>query len=268
MPGVPQDLSQDVSFDDAGPSAGPAIEVVDLWKSFGSNPVLKGVNLRVDRGTTTVILGGSGSGKSVLMKHIIGLLKPDRGQVLVDGEDIVPLTGRELDRVRGKFGMVFQSSALFDSMTVGDNVAFPLREHTKLNAAERARKVAEKLALVGLTGIEARMPSDLSGGMRKRVGLARAVILEPKIVLYDEPTTGLDPLTTDNVDQMILDAKQALGVTSVVISHDIGSAFKVADQVAVLYQGAIVAVGTAEEVRKSPHPHVQAFLRTWFEKGS
>ncbi len=268
MSGVQEDQSQDVNFDEGEPSSRPAIEIVDLYKSFGGNAVLRGVNLRVDRGTTTVILGGSGSGKSVLMKHIISLLKPDRGQVLVDGEDVVPLTGRELDRVRRKFGMVFQSSALFDSMTVGDNVAFPLREHTKLDAAERAKLVAEKLALVGLSGIEARMPSDLSGGMRKRVGLARAIILDPQIVLYDEPTTGLDPLTTDNVDQMILDAKQALGVTSVVISHDIGSAFKVADQVAVLYQGTIVAVGTPAEVRRSPHPHVQDFLRTWFEKGS
>jgi phospholipid/cholesterol/gamma-HCH transport system ATP-binding protein len=246
----------------------PAIKVVNLHKSFSGRAVLKGVNLTVPRGTTTVILGGSGSGKTVLMKHLIGLLKPDSGEVLIDGEDIAPLTGPNLDRVRRKFGMVFQSAALFDSMTVGDNVAFPLKEHTKLTPAERAEKVKEKLALVSLTGVEARMPSELSGGMRKRVGLARAVVLDPQIVLYDEPTTGLDPITTDNVDEMILDAKAALGVTSVVISHDIGSAFKVADQIAFLYEGEIVAVGPPAEVRKAPHPRVQAFLRTWFEKGS
>jgi len=240
----------------AAPSDVPAIQIVGLYKSFNGRAVLKNVNLTVPRGTTTVILGGSGSGKSVLMKHIISLLKPDRGDVLVDGENIVPLTGPSLDRVRRKFGMVFQSAALFDSMTVGDNVAFPLKEHTKLNATERAQKVAEK-----------RMPAELSGGMRKRVGLARAIVLEPQIVLYDEPTTGLDPITTENVDQMILEAKAALGVTSVVISHDIGSAFLVADQIAFLYDGAIVEAGPPAELRKSREPHVQAFLRTWFEKG-
>jgi phospholipid/cholesterol/gamma-HCH transport system ATP-binding protein len=202
------------------------------------------------------------------MKHIIGLFKPDSGQVLIEGENIVPLVGESLDRVRRKFGMVFQGAALFDSMTVGENVAFPLREHTKLSAAERATKVAEKLKLVGLAGSEDRMPAELSGGMRKRVGLARAVVLEPQIVLYDEPTTGLDPITTDNVDQMILDAKAALGVTSVVISHDIGSSFKVADQIAFLYEGTIVAVGPPESLRRSTHPQLKAFLRTWFEKGA
>ena len=251
----------------AAPSDVPAIQIVGLYKSFNGRAVLKNVNLTVPRGTTTVILGGSGSGKSVLMKHIISLLKPDRGDVLVDGENIVPLTGPSLDRVRRKFGMVFQSAALFDSMTVGDNVAFPLKEHTKLNATERAQKVAEKLTLVGLAGVEERMPAELSGGMRKRVGLARAIVLEPQIVLYDEPTTGLDPITTENVDQMILEAKAALGVTSVVISHDIGSAFLVADQIAFLYDGAIVEAGPPAELRKSREPHVQAFLRTWFEKG-
>jgi phospholipid/cholesterol/gamma-HCH transport system ATP-binding protein len=246
----------------------PAIQVIDLHKSFGGRPVLKGINLTVPRGTTTVILGGSGSGKSVLMKHIIGLLKPDSGQVLIDGQDIVPIQGLALDQIRRKFGMVFQNAALFDSMTVGDNVAFPLREHTKLKPQEIAEKVSEKLELVGLKGVEPRFPNELSGGMRKRVGLARAVILEPQIVLYDEPTTGLDPITTDNVDEMILDAKRALGVTSVVISHDIGSAFKVADQIAFLYEGVIVAAGAPAEVRQSKHHRVQEFLRTWFEKGS
>jgi len=243
----------------------PMIEVIDLHKSFGSNHVLRGVNLRVEAGTTTVILGGSGSGKSVLMKHMIGLLHPDSGEVRVDGEDITRLTGRDLDRVRRKCGMVFQMAALFDSMTVFENVAFPLREHRRdLREEEVRRIVREKLRLVDLHGVEDKYPAELSGGMRKRVGLARAVVLEPKIVLYDEPTTGLDPITTNSVDEMILDAKRALGVTSVVISHDIGSAFKVADELAVLYEGRIVAAGPPEAVRQSDHPHVREFLRMWF----
>lgn len=246
----------------------PAVEIVGLRKSFSGREVLAGIDLKVPRGTVTVILGGSGSGKSVLMKHMIGLLKPNAGQVLIDGEDIVSLTGPPLDRVRRKFGMVFQNAALFDSMSVGDNVAFPLREHTRLSSEEIDKRVAEKLELVGLTGVEKRMPNELSGGMRKRVGLARAVILEPRIVLYDEPTTGLDPITTDTVDDMILEASRRLGVTSIVISHDIGSAFKIADQLAFLYQGVIVAAGPPKSVRHVTHPRVQEFLRTWFEKGS
>lgn len=243
----------------------PMIEVVGLQKSFGDNHVLRGVDLQVEAGTTAVILGGSGSGKSVLMKHMIGLLQPDAGQVLIEGENICDLRGRELDRVRTKFGMVFQMAALFDSMTVFENVAFPLREHRRDLPEEQVRAIVrEKLHLVELRGVEEKYPAELSGGMRKRVGLARAVVLEPKIVLYDEPTTGLDPITTNSVDEMILDAKRALGVTSVVISHDIGSAFKVADQLAVLYEGKIVAVGPPEAVRESDHPHVQAFLQMWF----
>lgn len=245
----------------------PAIQVMDLHKSFGDNQVLRGVDLTVRTGTTTVILGGSGSGKSVLMKHIIGLLRPDRGQVLVEGEDIAALRGPDLDRVRRKFGMVFQMAALFDSMTVYDNVAFPLHEHHReMPESEVARVVAEKLALVGLRGVEGKFPAELSGGMRKRVGLARAIVREPRIVLYDEPTTGLDPITTDYVDGMILDAKRELGVTSVVISHDIASSFKVADELAVLYEGRIVASGPPEAVRRSEHPHVRQFLQTWFGK--
>jgi phospholipid/cholesterol/gamma-HCH transport system ATP-binding protein len=245
----------------------PAIEIVDLHKAFGGNHVLRGVNLTVRSGTTTVILGGSGSGKSVLMKHMIGLLRPDRGQVLVEGEDVARLEGPELDRVRRKFGMVFQMAALFDSMTVYDNVAFPLHEHRKdLPETEVARIVAEKLAVVGLRDIESKFPAELSGGMRKRVGLARAIVREPGIVLYDEPTTGLDPITTDYVDEMILGAKRELGVTSVVISHDIASSFKVADELAVLFEGQIVASGPPEVVRRSEHPHVRQFLQTWFGK--
>lgn len=243
------------------------IRVEGLHKSFGDNYVLRGIDLLFPQGTTTVILGGSGSGKSVLMKHLIGLLYPDQGRVLVDGEDITQLDGQKLTALRAKFGMVFQWAALFDSMTVLDNVAFPLREHRKdLSEEEIKTRVAEKLALFDLKGVEQKFPSDLSGGMRKRVGLARAIIMDPTIVLYDEPTTGLDPITTDYVDEMIKKAKQSLGVTSVVISHDIASAFNVADYIAFLYEGNIVAYGPPSEVKNSDHPFVHRFLNTWFRK--
>ncbi len=244
----------------------PMIDVVGLHKSFGDSSVLKGVDLALPAGKTTVVLGGSGSGKTVLMKHMIGLLKPDRGQVLVEGEDVVPLEGEKLDLVRRKFGMVFQAAALFDSMTVFDNVAFPLRERKKLPEPEIAKVVHEKLDVVGLRDIDGKFPAELSGGMRKRVGLARAIALDPKIVLYDEPTTGLDPITTDYVDEMILEAKAKLGVTSVVISHDIASTFHIADQVAFLSQGRIEVVGPTQEFRKNPNPALRAFLATWEEK--
>jgi phospholipid/cholesterol/gamma-HCH transport system ATP-binding protein len=245
----------------------PMIEIVDLHKAFGAHQVLTGINLQIPAGSTCVILGGSGSGKTVLMKHMIGLLKPDQGKVIVDGEDIVPFGPQELERVRRKFGMVFQAAALFDSMTVFENVSFPLREHRKDLPEDQVRElVRQKLAIVGLKNVEEKFPSDLSGGMRKRVGLARAIVLDPKIVLYDEPTTGLDPITTDYVDEMILDAKRQLGVTSVVISHDIASAFKVADNIAFLYQGKIVAQGTPQTLRKNEHPRVHEFLSTWFGK--
>jgi phospholipid/cholesterol/gamma-HCH transport system ATP-binding protein len=244
----------------------PMIEIVELHKSFGDHRVLTGVDLVVPEGSTCVILGGSGSGKTVLMKHMIGLLKPDRGKVIVDGEDIVPLGEDELERLRRKFGMVFQAAALFDSMTVYENVSFPLREHARLSEAEIREVVRKKLSIVGLKDVEEKYPADLSGGMRKRVGLARAIVLDPKIVLYDEPTTGLDPITTDYVDEMILEAKRKLGVTSVVISHDIASAFKVADNIAFLSQGVIVDQGPPSKLRHSDHPAVQHFLQTWFGK--
>jgi phospholipid/cholesterol/gamma-HCH transport system ATP-binding protein len=247
--------------------AQPMIQVVDLEKAFGANRVLTGINLSIPEGSTCVILGGSGSGKTVLMKHMIGLLKPDKGRVIVDGEDIVPYGPEDLERVRRKFGMVFQAAALFDSMTVYENVSFPLREHRKDLKEDQMREIVRsKLAIVGLKDVEERFPADLSGGMRKRVGLARAIILDPKIVLYDEPTTGLDPITTDYVDEMILDAKRELGVTSVVISHDIASAFKVADNIAFLSQGTIVAQGAPATLRHSEHPAVKHFLSMWFGK--
>ncbi len=244
----------------------PMISVRELYKSFGDHQVLAGVNLDVEEGTTCVILGGSGSGKTVLMKHIIGLLKPDRGQVFVEGEDVVPLDDLELERVRRKFGMVFQGAALFDSMTVYENVSFPLREHSKLAESEIRQRVLDKLAIVGLHDVAEKYPAELSGGMRKRVGLARAIVRDPKIVLYDEPTTGLDPITTDYVDEMILTAKEKLGVTSLVISHDVASSFKVADQIAFLSDGKIVAHAPPAQLRASTHPVVKLFLSTWFGK--
>ena len=242
------------------------IQVKDLYKAFGSNLVLRGINLTVEEGSTCVIMGTSGSGKTVLMKHLIGLLKPDRGQVIVDGEDIVPLGPEELAVVRRKFGMVFQSSALFDSMTVFENVSFPLREHTKMTEEQMRQAVRHRLEIVGLVGVEDKYPADLSGGMRKRVGLARAIVLDPKIVLYDEPTTGLDPITTDYVDEMILDAKRALGITSVVISHDVASSFKVGDTIAFLSDGKIVEQLPPKRLRQSTDPAVKLFLSSWFGK--
>ncbi len=246
--------------------ARPVIEVRDLRKSFGGNRVLKGVNLTVTEGSTTVILGGSGSGKSVLMKHIIGLLRPDSGQVIIDGERFDNLPEAERQRVRAKFGMVFQNAALFDSLTCGENVAFPLRQRTKLHEKEIQDLVHKKLESVGLSQVANQMPSEISGGMRKRVGLARALALDPKIVLYDEPTTGLDPITTNNVDEMVLTAAQQFHVTSLVISHDVGSAFRIADHMAVLYEGQIVADGTPQEVRNNQHPFVREFFSIWFGK--
>jgi phospholipid/cholesterol/gamma-HCH transport system ATP-binding protein len=244
----------------------PIIQVIGLHKHFGDHHVLRGIDLVVPSGSTLVILGGSGSGKTVMMKHLIGLLKPDQGQVVVDGEDLVPMGAEDLARIRRKFGMVFQAAALFDSMTVFENVSFPLKEHTKMSEDEMRTIVKDKLAIVGLKNVEQKFPADLSGGMRKRVGLARAIVLDPKIVLYDEPTTGLDPITTDYVDEMILEAKQALGVTSVVISHDIASSFKVADNVAFLYEGVIADQGPPKKLRHSQVPALKQFLQTWFGK--
>ena len=193
------------------------------------------MNLSVPRGRTTVIIGRSGGGKSVMLKHMIGLIKPDQGQVLVDGQDIVRMGDHGLNQVRRRFGMLFQDAALFDSMNVLDNVAFPLREHSKLSEREIKETVAEKLALVGLTGVEKKLPSELSGGMRKRVGLARAITLEPEIILFDEPTTGLDPPLSAAINRLIKDTQERLGFTAVVISHDIAGAYEVAHNIAMLY---------------------------------
>ncbi|MGH7423129.1 MAG: ABC transporter ATP-binding protein, partial [Candidatus Methylomirabilales bacterium] len=205
-------------------------------------------------------LGGSGTGKSVLLKLIIGLLKPDTGQILVEGEDIVPLQEEELLQVRRKVGMLFQGAALFDSLSVRENVAFPLREHTRMTEAEIRGRVEEVLALVGMAGVEEKLPSELSGGMRKRVGLARAIALTPRIVLYDEPTTGLDPRNVDKINELITDLRAKLQVTSVVVTHDIQSALRISDRVALLSDGRVVDTGTPAEIAKAEHPVVQEFL--------
>jgi phospholipid/cholesterol/gamma-HCH transport system ATP-binding protein len=246
---------------------GTMIEIQDVHKSFGDNHVLRGIDLRVPEGATTVIIGASGSGKSVLVKHMIGLLRPDQGKVIVEGEDTTVLSERALEKVREKFGMVFQGAALFDSMTVGENVGFPLREHRKLREREIEEIVAQKLALLSLEGTEGLYPAELSGGMRKRVGLARAIVLDPRIILYDEPTTGLDPNTANSVDEMIIEAKEKLGVTSVVITHDIASSFRVGDYVAMIHEGVIVDQGPPAQIRRSSHAYVRKFLSTWFAKG-
>ena len=242
------------------------IEVDNLHKSFQGHHVLKGVSLNIPEGKTRVILGLSGSGKSVLMKHLIGLLRPDSGLVLVNNQDISAMSQSELLELRRQFGMVFQQAALFDSMSVTENVAFPLREHTRMSETEIQTTVQQKLDLVGLGDFAQKYPAELSGGMKKRVGLARAIVLDPICVFYDEPTTGLDPLTTNSVDDMILEANKTLAVTSVVISHDIGSAIKVADDIAVLHEGSIVEDCPAHEIRNSQNPFVQEFLNSWFEK--
>ncbi len=236
------------------------IELQEVHKSFGPQQVLKGVNLQVPRGLTTVIIGRSGGGKSVILKHMIGLIRPDRGRVLVDGQDLNRLDDRQINRVRRRFGMLFQDAALFDSMTVGQNVAFPLREHTNLSAEQIEETVIEKLKMVGLVNVEHKMPSELSGGMRKRVGLARAIALEPEIILYDEPTTGLDPPLSAAINRLIVETQERLGVTGVVISHDIAGAYEVGQRIAMLYDGRIIAQGPPEEIRDSQDEVVQQFI--------
>jgi len=244
----------------------PKISIRGLKKRFGDNEVLKNINLDVYEGEICVILGASGSGKSVLIKHIIGLLRPDEGSIFVRGIDITRLSEKEMNEVRKSFGMVFQNSALFDSMTVYENVAFPLIEHTKLKESEIREKVREKLNILGLYDIEEKYPAELSGGMKKRVGLARAVILNPEIVLYDEPTTGLDPITTMTVNEMILNARKKFNITSIVISHDIGSAFMIADKIAFLYNGVIIEQGPPQYIKEAKDENLQRFLNTWFRK--
>lgn len=236
------------------------IQFAGVCKSFNGHAVLQGLDLGLPAGKVSVILGPSGEGKSVLLKHMIGLIRPDRGKIVVDGTDLDTLDARAFNEFRKKFGMLFQNAALFDSFNVADNVAFPMKEHTALSPEEIAEKVREKLELVGLKGAADKMPSELSGGMRKRVGLARAIALEPKIILYDEPTTGLDPLMTDTINRLILETQRSLRLTSVIISHDIEATFQIADFVAMLHEGKIVAQESAAEFQKSAHPFVRKFL--------
>ena len=231
-----------------------------IHKSFGEKEVLRGVDLLIRRGETHVILGASGSGKTVLLRHINGLYKPDRGEVWVDGLEISGLGESQLVPVRKKVGMLFQGGALFDSMNVFENVAFPLREHTSLSEEEIEERVAGKLRLVELEDVNELMPVDLSGGMKKRVALARAIVLEPQGILYDEPTTGLDPITANHINRLLRGLQRRLGVTSVVVTHDIESAFKVGDRLAFLLDGVMKFVGSMEEARNSREPSLQRFL--------
>jgi len=236
------------------------IEVRQLNKSFGSHQILENLSFQIEKGESLVILGRSGGGKSVLLKHLIGLLQPDSGQVLIDGEDIVRMNERSLLRIRHKFGMLFQSAALFDSMTVEENVAFAFRQDRTIQPAEVGRKVSEVLALVDLSGIEKKKPSELSGGMRKRVGLARAIVDKPEIVLYDEPTTGLDPIVSDSIDQLILRVRDHLEVTTVVVTHDMRTARRCGQRVFLLHNRRIYVSGTADEIFDSTDPIVRQFV--------
>ena len=240
----------------------PAITISNLTKSFGNQEVLRNVSFEVPRGQTYCIIGGSGQGKSVLLKHVMRLLVPDSGDIRIDGESIVGLSGASLDDIRKKMGMVFQESALFDSMTCLENVAFGLTMHRRdLSAGEIERIAREKIRLVGLNRVETKYPSEISGGMKKRVGIARAIALEPEILLYDEPTTGLDPVLATSIDELILKMKAELHVTSLVITHDMNSAFRIADRILFLYQGKIHFSGTPLEVRETPDPVLGQFVR-------
>jgi phospholipid/cholesterol/gamma-HCH transport system ATP-binding protein len=236
------------------------IEIKNLRKSFNGKPVLQGVDLDIPTGETQIIIGRSGCGKSVLLKHIIGLIKPDGGQIFVDEEEVTSLRSRELYRLRRKFGMLFQGAALFDSMTVEENIALGVREHRMFDEAEVHRRVVEKLELVGLPDIQHMKPAELSGGMKKRVGLARALMMEPEFVLYDEPTTGLDPITADAINDLIIDCTQKLGVTSIVVTHDMVSAYKVGHRISMLHDGQVIFTGAPDEVRNTDHPIVRQFI--------
>jgi len=236
------------------------IEIIDLHKSFGDNKVLDGVNLTISKGETTTIIGRSGVGKSVLLKHIIGLVKPDEGKILIDGEDITLCKNEKLVELRQRFGMLFQGSALFDSMTVQENVGLGLREHTKLPEEEIREIAREKLRLVGLSGVENSKPAELSGGMKKRVGLARAIAMNPEYILYDEPTTGLDPIMADAINYLIIRMKNELNITSIAVTHDIVSAYKISNRIAMIYEGKIIFIGTPEEVKNTDDPIVRQFV--------
>jgi phospholipid/cholesterol/gamma-HCH transport system ATP-binding protein len=236
------------------------IEIKGLTKSFNNHKVLDNLNLKIETGETCVIIGRSGCGKSVLLKHIFGILKPDKGEVFIESNNITKLDEEELDKLRLKMGMVFQGGALFDSMTVGENVGFSFIEHQRIKPKELWEKVEEALSLVGLGGIENLMPSELSGGMKKRVALARAICIKPEIIVYDEPTTGVDPITADSINELIRSLHDRLKVTSIVVTHDMKSAYRIADKIAMLYQGKIIAEGTTKDIQNTEHPVVHQFI--------
>ena len=238
------------------------IRLNNVKKCFGDKEALKGISLTIEKGETIAIIGGSGSGKSTLLRLMIGLDRPSGGEIHIGGDNITAMSENVLDRVRLRMGMVFQYSALFDSMSVGENVAFGLREHTDKGDDEIRHIVAEKLELVGLPGVEEMMPQELSGGMKKRVGLARAIATDPEIIFYDEPSSGLDPIMTAKIDELIIDMQRKLDVTSVVVTHDMVSASRIADRIAMIYDGALIAVDTAERFQDIDDERVQAFFRT------
>jgi phospholipid/cholesterol/gamma-HCH transport system ATP-binding protein len=236
------------------------IRIENLHKRFGDLVVLEGVDLEIESGQSVVIIGRSGCGKSVLLKHVVGLLSPDRGNVTVDGLSVFNFSPKELMRYRQRVGVLFQFGALFDSMTVGENIGFCLKESLRMKSAEIKEKVGEKLSLVGLSGIEEKMPAEISGGMKKRVALARAIAAEPDILLYDEPTTGLDPIMADRINELIVDVNKKLGVTSIAVTHDIASAYKIADRIVMLYDGKAICDGTPMEIKATDNPVVRQFI--------
>ncbi len=237
------------------------IELKNIHKSFGSKHVLNGINLHIVKGESFVILGGSGTGKSVMLKHIIGLMKPDKGRVFIDGKDVTDYTREQWFDIRRRFGMSFQEAALFDFMNVFENVAFPIRRHTRSTEMEIKKRVGYCLDIVGLSGNELLMPAELSGGMRRRAGFARSIALNPEVLLFDEPTTGLDPVMTDQIDNVINDLRRGLDVTCVTITHDMVSAFDIADRMVMLHEGEIVFTGTPDDVMKSRLPIIRSFLK-------
>ena len=236
------------------------IKLVDLHKAFGPNKVLQGLDLEVEKGESRVIIGGSGSGKSVILKHIIGILRPDKGNVFIEGVNITTLDENALYEVRKKFGMLFQMAALFDSMNIWENVGFALMRQKKMRLSDVKEMAIEKLKMVGLVGVENLSPAELSGGMKKRVGLARAIAHEPEILLYDEPTTGLDPITADAINDLIIEMRERLAVTSVAITHDMHSAYKIAGRISMLYEGKIIQTGSPDEIKNTENPVVRQFI--------
>ncbi|MFC1674500.1 ABC transporter ATP-binding protein [Candidatus Omnitrophota bacterium] len=236
------------------------IEAKGLKKSFGSHKVLNGLDLKIEKGSTCVIIGRSGCGKSVFLKHVVGILRPDAGRVFVEGKDVSRLSHAELNVIRMKISLVFQGGALFDSLTVGENVGFGLIEHQQICRKELLERVEESLCMVDLCGVANLMPSELSGGMKKRVALARAICIKPELILYDEPTTGVDPITADSINELIRSLHDKLKVTSVVVTHDMTSAYKVADRIAMMYEGKIIAEGTPSEIKNTKHAVVHQFI--------